>query len=114
MKIKKSIIKKILKRTRNIEDVRDINYETFYKLVKSNKNIEIVDVRSPQEFAETRINSAINIPLYDLPSKARRILQDKSKLIILYCQSGERSKTAYKILEKLGYTNLYNLNRRTR
>ncbi len=113
MKIKKAI-KKTFKRTRNIEISRNIDYETLCKLIKSNKNIIIVDVRSPQEFAETKINSSINLPVYDIAHNAKRVLQNKSAQIVLYCQSGERSKEAYNLLEKLGYSNLYNLERRSR
>lgn len=69
----------------------------------------MIDTRSPQEFAENRINGAINIPDYEILKKARCMLPNKEALIILYCQSGDRSKKAYMLLEKLGYSNLYNL-----
>lgn len=68
-----------------------------------------MDVRSPQEFAENRINGAINIPDYEILRKAKYMLPNRDGLIILYCQSGDRSRKAYFLLERLGYTNLYNL-----
>ncbi|MCI8519766.1 MAG: rhodanese-like domain-containing protein [Clostridia bacterium] len=68
-----------------------------------------MDVRSPQEFAENRINGAINIPDYEILRKAKYTLPNRDGLIILYCQSGDRSRKAYFLLERLGYTNLYNL-----
>lgn len=88
---------------------KEINYDSLKKLIKSNANVIIVDTRSPQEFSENRINSAINIPVYEINKKAEVILTRKDALIVLYCQSGSRSKKACEILEKLGYTNLYNL-----
>lgn len=61
------------------------------------------------EFREGRINTAINIPLYDIERNIKRVVPNYDSKIIVYCQSGSRSKKACKILEKLGYTNLYNL-----
>ena len=83
-------------------------------MIKSEVNLVLIDTRSPQEFAENRINGAINIPDYEILKKARYLLPNKDTLIILYCQSGDRSKKAYLYLEKLGYTNIYNLKGRTR
>jgi len=95
--------------TRNIDSIREIDYENLKKLIEFEKDLKIVDIRSPQEFEERRIRYAINIPLYDLNKKATYMLPDKNKIIILYCGCGIRSKKAYKILEKMGYTNLYSL-----
>jgi len=113
VKIKK-VLKRIFRReskksfgsTRNL---KEINYEELHKLIKSHANIKLVDVRSPQEFAENRITSAINIPLYNIRRDAVRYLPNKNDTIILYCQSGSRSKKGCAILEELGYTDLYNL-----
>lgn len=108
MKLKK-VINKLKRKTRNINSTKEISYENLKKLLKSNSNVTVLDVRSPQEFAENRINSAINIPVYDIPYKATASLINKDNTIVVYCQSGTRSKKACAILEKLGYTNLYNL-----
>ena len=108
-KIKKIFKKLNNKHTRYDENVREIDYENLKELIKSDADIEIVDIRSPQEFEERRIKYAINIPLYDLKKNAECILQEKNKLIVLYCGCGIRSKKAYKILKEKGYTNLYSL-----
>lgn len=113
MKIKK-ILRKILGKSRkkslgSTRNLKEINHEELYKLIKSHANIKLVDVRSPQEFAENKINSAINIPLYNLKNSAKAYLPNRNDTIILYCQSGVRSKKGCAILEELGYTDLYNL-----
>ena len=106
----KKILNKLKKNTtREANKVRKINYEELVNIVKENSNVIIVDTRSPQEYAENRIKFAINIPVYEIENEAYSIIPDKEKTIILYCQSGIRSEKAYKILEKMGYTNLYNL-----
>lgn len=69
----------------------------------------LLDVRSPQEFAEGHMENAISLPEYEIKGKADNILPNKSQLIIVYCSTGHRSEKAQKILEKLGYEKVYNL-----
>ena len=107
-----SKIRRILKNInykRYDDGIREIDYENLKELIKSDTDIDIVDIRSPQEFEEKRIRNSINIPLYDLKKKAECILNNKNKLIVLCCGCGIRSKKAYKILEEKGYSNLYSL-----
>lgn len=52
---------------------------------------------------------AINIPLYELEKCYDCKLKEKDKIIIVYCQSGIRSKKAIQILKKGGFKNLYHL-----
>ena len=61
----------------------------------------IVDVRDPEEFADGHVKSAINIPVASFASRSEVL--DKKKKIIVYCNSGGRSYTAYRKLIKLGY-----------
>ena len=104
------IFKRINKKYKRSNDrIREIDCENLKELIKSNTDINIVDIRSPQEYEEKRIKNAINIPLYDLKKNADRILTNKDRLIVLYCGCGIRSKKAYKILEKKGYSNIYSL-----
>lgn len=69
----------------------------------------LVDVRSPQEYKEGHLDGAINIPEYDIRKVAKDKLTDLHQKIIVYCDSGSRSKRASKRLEKMGYDNVYNL-----
>lgn len=85
----------------------DINMEELQKLVSS--GAILLDVRSPQEYKEGHLEGAISMPEYELKSRCKKELQDKNVKIIMYCSTGSRSKRAKKILEKMGYTNIYNL-----
>ncbi len=67
----------------------------------------VVDVRTPERYEEGYIKNAINLPHYDIDKMASSKLLDKNAVIILYCESGQKSKTAAKTLLKLGYTNVY-------
>lgn len=69
-------------------------------LMKENEYI-IIDVRTNSEYNSAHIVGAINIP-YDEINEDIEI--DKNKIVFVYCQSGNRSKYAYEVLTKLGYT----------
>ena len=75
-------------------------------LMDSEEGYVILDVRTPEEFAERHIEGAILIPDYEIGEKAESILTDKEQLILVYCRSGRRSKNAANELATLGYTNI--------
>ena len=69
------------------------------KILEKNNYI-IVDVRTSEEYYQARLKDSINIPYDQINDK---IDLDKDKTILVYCQSGNRSKIAYEKLEDLGY-----------
>lgn len=69
----------------------------------------LLDVRSEIEYNRNHLLEAKNIDVSDLEQKVEEIIPDKKQEIIVYCQSGTRSKQAREILESLGYTNIKNL-----
>ena len=78
-------------------------------MLKNDKNAILLDVRSPQEYREGHLEGSINLPLYDIEKKAQNVLKQKDATIIVYCQTGGRSRKAIEILEEEGYTMLYNI-----
>jgi hydroxyacylglutathione hydrolase len=70
--------------------------------IASQKDLQVVDVRTPEEFTEGHLAQAVNIPLDQLQASLRKI--SKEKPILLYCHSGRRSAAALKILRKNGCT----------
>lgn len=66
----------------------------------------IVDVRTPEEYAEGHIPGAINIPLDTLGDEQPAELPDLDQRIYVYCRSGRRSATATAILAGIGYTDV--------
>ena len=68
-----------------------------------------IDVREPDEFQQSHVKGALNIPSSELMAGARIISDvDKDTPIIVYCRSGSRSNVAKNIFEGLGYTNITN------
>ena len=88
-------------------DPRDINIEQMETFIK--QGAIVIDVRSPQEFAEGHIPGAICIPEYNIQREIRNKVPNINSLIIVYCDSGVRSKNAQKRLQKMGYKQVYNL-----
>ncbi len=68
--------------------------------------ITIVDVRLPEELALGMIDGAINIPLQQIRQHVNEIPKDRP--VLLYCQTGQRSYFAARILNQLGFE-AYNL-----
>lgn len=60
----------------------------------------IVDVRTPQEFADDHLDNAVNFPLSELDKHFANV--DKDTQIVLYCRSGNRSGQAYQYLHHKG------------
>lgn len=71
----------------------------------ANNEYIIVDVRTKEEYTQSHIKNAINIP-YDTIDNTTNL--NKEKLIFVYCKSGKRSKIAYDTLKEMGY-NVYDL-----
>ena len=75
----------------------------------SNDSVQLVDVRTPEEFAEGHIAGAKNINVFDsdFVDEAEKDL-DKSKPVAVYCRSGKRSADAARELTENGF-NVTNL-----
>lgn len=101
-------LKNIFRKCRNNKE-NSIDYQNAKMILKNDKNCILLDVRSPQEYKEGHLDGSINIPLYDIEKDVSKIIPKKENTVIVYCQSGGRSKKALEILKKEGYTNLYNI-----
>ncbi|MBI9014707.1 MAG: rhodanese-like domain-containing protein [Clostridiales bacterium] len=71
--------------------------------------ILLLDVRTKEEYDSGHIVGAELLTLDVIESEAETTYTDKDQIIYVYCRSGNRSKTATKILNDLGYTNVYDL-----
>ena len=89
------------------ENVKTISTKKAQKLAK--KNVLLVDLRTPAEFAEKTydVKNIINIPIDSLASNLNLIPKDEK--VVLVCRTGNKSKKAYAVLEKNGYTNMVHM-----
>ena len=76
----------------------------------NNNEVTIIDVRSSSEYEVKHIEESINIPLDTISkSELENVVDNYESSIVVYCQSGNRSKQAVELLNNLGYTNVYDL-----
>ena len=67
-------------------------------------DVQLVDVRTPDEFANGNIPGSVNIDvLTGHFSETASASLDKSRTVAVYCRSGNRSKNAAKVLSMMGY-----------
>ena len=85
---------------------RQINMDEAVTIMEEESGYIILDVRTPEEFADKHIPGAINIPNETIGTEEVPELPDKDQLILIYCRSGNRSKQASEKLVALGYTNI--------
>jgi len=72
------------------------------------KNVQLVDVRTPEEYNSGHIDDAVNFDLSRQKSFLEQInTLDKDKPVYLYCAVGSRSAYAAKILEREGFTKIF-------
>ena len=85
---------------------RQVNMDEAITMMEEESGYIILDVRTPEEFAEKHIPGAINVANETIGTDEIPELPDKDQLILVYCRSGNRSKQASEKLVALGYTNI--------
>ena len=85
---------------------RQVNMDEAITMMEEESGYIILNVRTPEEFAERHIPGAINIPNETISTEEIPELPDKDQRILVYCRSGNRSKQASEKLVVLGYTNI--------
>ena len=68
----------------------------------------VLDVREQDEFDSGHIAGAVLLPVGSISeATAAEVIPEKDSVVLVYCRSGNRSKTASAKLVELGYTNVY-------
>ena len=90
-------------------DYVTVDVQTADEALSSNEDAQLLDVREPEEWAETGVpRDAVLIPLAEVESRAAAELAPDSPVYVI-CRSGNRSRTASEALVQLGYTEVYNV-----
>ena len=92
--------------------VQDVTSQEAFDLIQENHgnpDFIILDVRTSSEFHDGHIEGALNIDV-NLPSFSEELEQlDKNATYLIYCRSGNRSRTALRIMDDLAFTRAYHL-----
>jgi len=79
------------------------------ELNKVNKDIVLIDVRTPQEYATGHLENSVNIDLRSRNFKELVGKLDKNQDVYVYCKVGGRSASAARTMEDMGFKKIYDL-----
>jgi rhodanese-related sulfurtransferase len=86
---------------------KNISARDAKALLDSNKNIFLLDVRTPQEYSQGKLAGSVLIPIGEFERRIREV--PKNKTIVVYCAVGSRSKPVANFLSQQGYKDVYNM-----
>ena len=90
------------------EKISLISPEELDKLMQSNSEIQLLDVRTVEEVTEGKISGSVNISFYEDDFAEMVKALDTTKPVYIYCEAGGRSADAAKVVEKL-FPHIYDL-----
>lgn len=88
---------------------KDISVSEAKDMIALMPGLVILDVRTPGEFKDGNITSAINIDYKDDNFNQEIVKLDKDVQYLVYCRSGRRSKASAEIMTGLGFKNVSNM-----
>ena len=78
------------------------------KEMMDTQEVIVLDVREQSEYDSGHIPGAVLLPVGSIDEEtAAAVIPEKDSTVLVYCRSGNRSKTASSTLAGLGYTNIY-------
>lgn len=93
----------------NTTKIEKLDATTFNKNLSENSEVQLIDVRTPDEFNSGHIANALNINIYDSNFDEQISKLDKDKPVMVYCRSGGRSATAADKFKEKGFKNISDL-----
>ena len=91
------------------QEIKVISPEEVYDALRDNQNLQLVDVRTQEEYGEDHLKTAQNICVTDDDFKEKVAKLDKNEPIYVYCRSGKRSAKAAQILKEMGFKEIYDM-----
>lgn len=85
-----------------------LEVQAFKDSIKNN-NVQLIDVRTPEEYKEGHIENAENIDFFSADFMSKFNAFDRQKPIYIYCRSGNRSKKSGAKLSAMGFKKIYDL-----
>lgn len=91
-----------------LSNVHQLNTSQAVRLMNDN-DVVVLDVRESKEYSTGHIKDALHIPVTALGKRVTELEKYKSREILAYCRSGNRSNQACRTLNKLGFDKVSNL-----
>jgi phage shock protein E len=86
-----------------------LSLEEYETLMADTKKLQLVDVRTPEEFQAGHIIDAVMIDFKSADFREQVKFLKKRKPVAVYCKSGNRSGQAFAILQEMGFRKIYDL-----
>ena len=90
-----------------VKEIKQITVAEAKQAVDA-KEVQFIDVRTTEEYAGGHAPKAMNLPLDALEKDLAKL--DKDQPVYVICQTGRRSQNGAEILQKAGFTRIYNVN----
>lgn len=92
------------------EDIaKQVNTDEFETLLADDSSVQLLDVRTPQEYAQGFIANSTLMNFNDPSFKAQLEGLHKNKPVAVYCHSGARSNQAFEMMKEMGFKKIYEL-----
>ena len=106
----KNKVSNTIQQSEETKGYENIDGKQTEKLLNSDKDVLIIDVRSEYEYEKCHLLNAINLPYDDdFKSELNEIIDYKDKIVLVYCRSGNRSEKAAVKLVDNGFKNVKNV-----
>ena len=89
-------------------DVKIVTAEEVQEITKM-EDVQLIDVRTPEEYEEGHLANSQNIDYYSDTFEEEIMKLDKSKPVLVYCKSGNRSGKCTKKMEEAGFVKIYDM-----
>lgn len=92
--------------------IKDINVTEAYDIIQANlgnPEFIIIDIRTPDEFANGYIQNAVLIDFYAENFQTEIGKLDRDKTYLIYCRTANRSGQAKEMMKKMGFKYLYHM-----
>ena len=91
------------------KNITTVSVSEFAQALNADKNPQLIDVRTPKEYAPQHIDNAININWNDAAFTENIAKFDKNKTVYVYCLAGSRSLQAATKIAEMGFTKIIDL-----
>lgn len=89
--------------------IKFINKEECTSLLSSNEGIQVIDLRDESDFKSGHLPSAVHLDIMQNGSYMKLKSMDITRAYLFYCNSGLRTNSLSKIIQGLGFENVFML-----
>lgn len=87
--------------------IESLDADAAATLLEDDPTAVLLDIRTPEEYAESRIAGAVNIDFYAADFSTRLGALDRDTTYVIYCRSGNRTTAALDIFRDLGFSSVH-------